>query len=155
MEALGQYGIRITAAALLCSILSSLCGEGRFKSLMSLLCGSFLAVTALAPLIQLDLRDLEESLYTWSVQGEHLSWDGEKMAREATATIIIQQTQAYILDKAAQLNTNLTVEVILDESNTPVQAVFRGSVSPNAKRRLIEIMESDLGITKEHQLWSG
>ena len=71
------------------------------------------------------------------------------------ADIIKAETEAYILDKASQLNVELSVEVTIDEENIPTAVTLSGEVSPYARRQLQEIIESDLGIAKENQRWTG
>ena len=77
-------------------------------------------------------------------------------AREINA-IIIEQLQAYILDKAADLGAELEVEILMpdDGSGQPQGVVLRGAVSPYAKTRLQQIIAEDLDIAKEKQQWIG
>ena len=44
---------------------------------------------------------------------------GENLARDSMADIIKEETEAYILDKAADLHANLRVEVTVGEDNLP------------------------------------
>ena len=77
------------------------------------------------------------------------------MAGEAEGNIIKSRVQAYILDKADSFGTSLEVEVILDQDHIPVSVELQGNISPYARAQLTEIIEEDLGIPKEHQLWIG
>ena len=79
--------------------------------------------------------------------------EGTALAADAKADIITAQVEAYILDKAALYQAPVTVDVTLDEEGTPVSVRLSGAVSPYAKTRLSEMMETDLGIKKEAQQW--
>jgi hypothetical protein len=68
---------------------------------------------------------------------------------------IIQQTQAYILDKARSLDAELTVEVFLGDGTIPVPIGVRleGNISPYARKLLSQMLQDDLGIPAEEQIW--
>jgi len=155
MEGLRQYIVGVTAAAMLCGAALSLCPEGSAKELLRLLGGMVLILCLLRPLtggmVSLEIPGLDPG------QGEWIAAEGEKEAREALADIIKSKTEAYILDKAAALEASVEVEVTLDQGSPPLpqDVVIRGGVSPYARGRLERILSSELGITKEHQQWTG
>lgn len=157
MDALRQYILSVTAAALICGILSGLVQNGAAKEILRLLCGLFLTIVVIRPLIGLDL----EKLTDWSLdrvpEGESMAALGENMARQAAAEIIKSETEAYILDKAAALNASLTVEVTVsgDDTPLPVAVTLRGEIAPNARQQLEHILQTELGIAKEDQQWNG
>ena len=80
---------------------------------------------------------------------------GEKLARDSMADIIKEETEAYILDKAADLHVNLHVEVTVGEDNLPTAVTLSGEASPYARRQIQAIIANDLGIAKENQKWIG
>ena len=80
---------------------------------------------------------------------------GENLARDSMADIIKEETEAYILDKAADLHANLHVEVTVGEDNLPVAVTISGEASPYARRQIQAIIANDLGIAKENQKWIG
>ena len=75
--------------------------------------------------------------------------------RALLAQIISEQTEAYILDKAADLHANLHVEVTVGEDNLPTAVTLSGEASPYARRQIQAIIANDLGISKENQKWIG
>lgn len=156
MDALRQYIFSIISAALICGILSRLTQNGAAKEFIRLICGIFLAVIVFRPLSQIDFDVLISDFYTSQTQtAEELAVSGEKMAEQAMAESIKARYESYILDKAAELNTELTVAVTVNEEYVPVYAELNGEITPYARRQLEYILESDLGITKENQLWTG
>lgn len=157
MDGLRQYVIAVTAAALICGIVSGLVQNGAAKEVIRLLCGLFLAFTAIRPMAGLDLNALLEYSFSFSGDAESTAAMGENMARQTMADIIKAESEAYILDKAAELNASVTVEITVSEDGTPIPmaAVLGGEVSPYAKQQLGRILQADLGIAKENQLWTG
>ena len=80
---------------------------------------------------------------------------GENLARDSMADIIKEETEAYILDKAADLHANLRVEVAVGEDNLPAAFTISGEASPYARRQIQAMIANDLGISKENQKWIG
>ena len=82
---------------------------------------------------------------------------GESMAARSRGEIIKEETEAYILDKAAALKANLTVEVTVSGSGTPVPtaAIYRGEVPADVRQQLETIVQTELGIARENQTWIG
>ena len=70
------------------------------------------------------------------------------------AAIITQQTQSYILDKADTLGVCLEVGVELNEEMVPWRVTMTGEAPPYARQRLEGIIQDDLGIPAERQVWS-
>jgi hypothetical protein len=58
------------------------------------------------------------------------------------------------LDKAESLGAELTVEVMLDDSQIPIptKVRIRGNISPYNREKLSSIIERDLGIPTEAQI---
>lgn len=157
MEALRQYVLSVAAAAIVCGIVVALVQNCGAKEWIRLLCGLILAFTAIRPIAHLDLDALTEVSLPLTLEAESASAMGEEMARQALADSIKAESEAYILDKAAALNASLTVEVTVSEDGTPVPlgAKLGGSVSPYARQQLESLIQTDLGIAKENQLWTG
>lgn len=156
MEELRQYAFTLVAAALLCGIVISLAGSGSTGELVRILCGVVLTLAVLAPVRKLDLSELLQELIPEQLTVEAVE-QGEAFAQQARADIIKSETEAYILDKAAGLDTEISVEVILspDELPAPVGVRISGEVSPYVRSQLEEILISDLSIAKEDQSWTG
>lgn len=157
MDGLREYVISVTAAAFLCGILAGLFRNSASKDILRLLCGLFLAIVAIRPIVRLDFAALEEYTFPYGTEAESTAAMGENMARKAMADIIKAESEAYILDKADSLNTSLCVEISVSEDGKPipVYAEIRGEVSPYARAQLEEILLTDLGIAKENQQWTG
>lgn len=155
MEAVRQYIISVTAAAILCGILTAMVGGKQIKRVWKLIVGIFLTLTAVKPLADIDLESVPTLAETYSLQAEAAVLEGETMLNSQRQGIIKSRLEAYILDKAKAIGVTLTVDVSLDDKSLPVSVRLSGDVSPGAKSRLQSIIAADLGIPKEAQIWVG
>ncbi len=154
---LKQYLLSVTAGALLCAILGKLLPKsGTAGNVAKLLVGLFMALNILAPVGGLQLENWGSITEGFLAEASQAAADGSQQSRDSLAAIIKERCEAYILDKAAQLKLQLTVEVTLSGDSVPaLEAVtIRGNASPYARQRLQEIIAQDLGIAKENQLWT-
>lgn len=158
MDGVREYFISITAAAVLCACVRSIAGDkGTAARIVKLICGLFLAFTVIQPVAEVKITDLV--IFTADIQAEADAAvsTGEDFARESMAGIIKSETEAYILDKAQAFRAAIQVEVTVSDDIQPVPQEVRitGSVSPYVRAQLQSIIENDLGITKEDQIWIG
>lgn len=79
---------------------------------------------------------------------------GKRFADEEIEKIIIEQTQAYILDKADDFGAGLEVEVFVKDL-IPCSVSISGPISPLAKSQLSRYISENLGIPSEEQNWIG
>lgn len=156
MEDIRAYIFSITAAAIICGCLTNLLGsKGAASAVTRLIAGAFLAVTVLPPVGTLALDNLQEYWNTFGQDASDAVNTGIQQSHNAATEIIKSQTEAYILDKAAQLEAAIDVIVTLsdDELPAPVAVQLSGSVSPYAKVQLQSMIANDLGIPEENQIW--
>ncbi len=155
MQAIGEYLVGVTAAALLCGLVPKL-GFGKLNgAVIRLLCGVFMALAVLAPWTKLKLKLPTDFISGFESYGEELAAQGENSSRQAMEEIITRQVGTYILDKAASLGLDVTVEVALsgDEFPVPVGVTLRGAAAPYGKGVLEEYIRDQLGISKEAVKW--
>lgn len=158
MDTLRQYILSVTAAAILCGVLRDLIPEkGAAGQLLKLISGIFLAFAAISPVKELEIPNLQAYMDVFSAQGEVFSDQGKDLSADAMAGIIKDRSEAYILDKAGVLAAEISVEVELTDDPLPAPAAVRiyGSVSPYARAALETMIETELGIPKEDQIWIG
>ncbi len=155
MGALKEYLLSVTAAAVACTLVQRmLLGKGSAEAMIKILTGILMALTVLGPITQIRLPDLSE--LPFSVQAQAAVLDGEETARAALSEGISTRVEAYILEKAAALGLQLTVDVELsrDPIPVPVRVYLQGNVSPYARQKLQTMIREDLGIDKENQIWT-
>lgn len=156
MAGVRQYILSVTAAAILCACVRSIAGDkGGAAQVLKLVCGLFLAFTAVRPIADIEIQDFAVFTADIQSQADAAVLSGESYARESMADIIKRETEAYILDKAQDLNASVQVSVIIrGEELTPGQVRISGNISPYAKGQLQAIIETEMGIPKEDQLWT-
>ena len=156
MDSIRQYILSISAAALLCSIVKALVGKKTGNGMVvELICGTFMAVTLLSPWLDWNIQDI--TLYTDGIKSDAATIS--ELAQERTEAeirkIIKDESEAYILDKASSMEMDITVEVILQETDPiPVCAVIAGNVSPYNRTVLSQYIENTLAITEDAQVWN-
>ena len=148
-----QYVLSLTAAALLGGILLSCVPEGSGRNILRLVCGILLTVTALKPLGQLRLPNLDALSLEYRQQADAAAAMGQEMARQEAQEGIRKALEAYILDKAAELGMEITPEVFLDETGIPVSVRLEGYVTSGTRQKIQTIITNDLGIPGEAQEW--
>ena len=157
MDAVRRYLFSLCAAALLCSLVRALVPKGRMKSICSLLCGMFLAMTALSGLAGWALEDVAEELSRMRIAAEEARTGVEIRNREALQAIIKQKTEAYIWDKAQELGLAVAIDVtVAEDASYPYPAAVRitGSFSEMQRQSLTRYIEENLAIGKEQQTWT-
>lgn len=156
MDSIKQYAFGILAAALMCSILNVwIKPKGSAGAIVKLISGLFMTITLLAPLVDINLQDISEFFDDYHTDAQAYVQSGQNHATLTMGEIIKEQTQAYILDKAADLGLDVKVEVTLNETDptVPDTVVLRGQVSPYGKMQLTALIEEQLGIHEEKQIW--
>lgn len=157
MQEIGQYLLRLTAAALVCGMVTAFFGsKGSFSAVIKLLAGIYLMLNIVSPWVQIRIEELTDLVGGYSADADALGKEGESAARDAMVESISQKTSAYILDKARSLDAELTVEVFLDDSTIPIPSGVHisGNISPYGKQLLSSFISQDLGIPLEEQKWN-
>lgn len=155
MALLRTYILRIVTAAMISGLVMAMTQSSSFSSVIRLVSGVFLSAVVLQPLS----GGLPEISLNWTAnttrEGEALAAEGSQAAQDAMADIITEELEAYIWDKAADLNAAVEAELTLGEDLLPVGVTIRGTVSDLAKGELEQLLEEELGIPKENQTWTG
>ncbi len=157
MGQIGTYLISVCTCAIVCSVLTRILGsKGMVSAVVKMLCGIFMTVTVISPLLNISVRNLNDYTLNFQQDAEHVVGDGKQSAKEELASIITEQTCAYILDKANSMNVNLQVQVSLSEDDIPLpnSVTLKGNASPYAKQVISAWITSELGIPVEEQTWT-
>ena len=156
MSQLAGYVLSVISGSIMVAVVCSFFDDkSSVSSVIKLICGLFLTFVVVNPFVTLDFSKIHDYLQDFTLEGMEVASSGENMAREAEGDIIKSRVQAYILDKAEFLGTQLDVEVILNQDNIPVSVELEGNISPYAKAQMAEMITEDLAIAKEYQLWIG
>lgn len=157
MDAIRKYLISLCAAALLCALVRALVPGGRMKKLCSLLCGIFLMTAALSGISGWQLSDFAQELSKMQVAAEQARTGVEIRNREALCAIIKSKTEAYIWDKAQELDLSVSIEVMVEADGSypyPSGVQITGAFTPQQRKTLEAYIEENLAIGKERQIWT-
>ena len=156
MDSIRQYLLSLVVSAIICAIAKSVTSEKSFTGgITRLIAGIILTLTVLSPVMTINIADLPILTTDLTDEAAAAAAAGKEMASSEMNAIIIQQTQAYILDKAAAMGLTVQAEVILSEDHIPAAVRIRPEPEPQDKEALSRILTGDLGIPKENQQWSG
>lgn len=156
MMDLRQYILSVTVAAMICALVQQLLDKkGTAATIGKMLTGLFLTFTVIHPFANLHLMELGNFTMSFDHEAASAVAQGQALSKNALRESITKRTEAYILDKARQLDLKLTVEVTVSQDDIPIpeRVRLKGNVSPYAKARLQSILVNDLGIAKEKQIW--
>ena len=157
MNAAAQYVYSVVTASLFVSILLSIMHD---KSAVSagirLVAGIFLIIVAIAPLVKLRLEGTVTFIEDIETDASQIVAQAQDSRNEAILDVIKRESEAYVLDKAAEFGAVLMVDVSfqIEPPYLPQQIVIAGSASPMAKRQISTVISEDLGIPEEAQIWT-
>ncbi len=157
MGGIGAYLLRICLCAIVCAVAYRLLGsKGAIGAVVKMVGGVFLLMCLLSPFADIRIDSLSGWTDAFREEASLVVFDGEKNAKDQLHAIILEKTQAYILDKAYRLHADLTVSVTLSQEELPVPTAvaLSGSISPYAKSQLSSWLVSELGIPLEAQTWN-
>ena len=146
------YLLSVLISSLICSILSQMVSDTKWKSLMQLLCGVVIAISILAPLTDFNLENLPKLPADCRIEADVYISEGIKVASSEQEKIIKAYCESYILDKAKSLGSEVSVQIRLDKTMVPAFAELRCD-DKTLQKPLQEILTMDLGIPKENQKW--
>lgn len=156
MQIVREYVLGIAAAAMICAVVLGFARKGTMEPLVKLICGLVLTFAIIRPLLSISMGHWEDLNITYQKEGEQAAQDGKELAEKTLRDIIIADTQAYILDKAQEMNLRIQVTVDLSKEDPPVPegVTITGALSPYERSCLGIFLEEKLGITEEHQQWN-
>lgn len=158
MSGIREYLLSVTASAIVCGIINSICAKkGSAAKLVKLLAGIFMTFSVLQPVLNLPINSRDVLYDVSEVQVDDMVTFGQESAQAAQKEIIKNQAEAYIMDKAEQLNCNLEISVILQKQSpfAPDRVRIKGKFSPYVRSQLSSWIESNIGISEEDQSWTG
>ena len=131
--------------------------QGAVQQVGSLVCGMLLLWAVLKPLPFLTTARL------WNVDLDSRTKiaeeDLQQRSEQLLKSIIEQECEAYILDKAAELGVECTVHVDCELSETgtwiPDRVRIEGALSALQRRELGQIISEDLGVDSDRQEVTG
>ena len=148
------YFLSVICCAILCGIVTSfLEKKGASGKLLKLISGIVLTFTVLAPIAEVKLEDMTFFITDIQEDGEAVASIGQAHSLDAMAAIIKRETEAYILDKARELQTDLDICISLNADLKPSTVTLEGKITELNRQKIEHMIARDLGIPKEDQIW--
>ena len=155
MQAMGQWVLCVTCAALLGALVCELTGKGALGQVGRLASGLVLLWAVLSPLPGVEISHLFEPMegiaYEIGQEQERLN----ERSGDVMCAVIEQESEAYILDKAQQLGLDCQVQVTCRQEEgmwLPWSVRVVGIPPSDALSRL---MEEQLGIAGDRIQYEG
>lgn len=144
---------------IICGIALVITPDGRVKKALTIICGAAMCVALISPLADIDMSSYSEALAGFKLEAESFAEEGESYSKNLNRTIIEDECEAYILDKAKNLGVQLDeAEVLAVWSEEgywyPSEVSIKGSFSQTQRERLGSFIEAELGISTDKQQWS-
>ena len=155
MDGLCRYVICVVAAALLSGILTRLTQRCSSREIVRMLCGIFMTIVLIQPMIVRKELILDSELQGLGKQAEAISEEGSAEAENLRKEFIKQRVEAYISNRAETIGAEIQASVSLGEDCVPVSVRITGKISPLNRSRLAQVIVSELGIPREQQEWIG
>lgn len=147
------YVLSILVCTFLCGVLSHVIADTQGKKVIQLLSGVLLAITVLSPFTKIRFKDyLQIPDVEWD-NSDFYIMEGQRTAAEAQKRYITDYCEAYILDRAKIFDTEMTVQISLNDEMVPVFVEIQCHGDPKVQAGMENVITADLGIPKENQKW--
>lgn len=154
-EFIKSWLLGVTCAAMLLALAESLTPEGGVRRVCRLAGGLVLLLAAISPMVKLDTSDMTRITEEYRTAAEGYSRALEEENEFLYESIIVENTSAYILDKAEALGMDCAVSLSVsrDQSGvpSPERVTVRGAWTPEQRDALSRILETELGIPTQQQ----
>lgn len=159
MDHFSEWIRTLAACALLCAVALVVTPAGRVHRVTKTVCGLLMIIALISPLTGGDSESLSLDIAEYRAASREIAASAETENANLSRTIIEGELREYILDKAALAGAALTDAAVTmkwsDEGFWyPAGASLSGEVTPQQKREVSSLLESQLGIAPEDQKWS-
>ena len=154
-----QESIRqLCAVSIFCGAAINITPEGGVRRIMQLLCTAALTMAILSPIkeIDFDIYALETARLREAEAA--INESAERIDDRLSRAVIEEQCEEYILDKAEELGANVSGVSVqaqwnLDGLWVPYSVKIDTPDISSAKSALEGVIQNDLGIPAERQMW--
>lgn len=156
---LREWLLGITCATMIVALAETLTPVGAGRKVVKLAGGLLMMFVVLQPFLQLDESVITDIFDTYS--SELTAYDDTmvQVNENFIETIIVEQTGAYILDKANGLGIacQVSVETVADEAGNPIpySITVEGEIAEEDRERLTAQITADLAIPAQRQYYQG
>lgn len=155
-KAVGAYLLSVASVALFVALTQSLLPKGGIRRVAGFVGGLVLLLAVVSPVAKLEYADLARSIARIRIETEQTQTGVITGNREILSELIKQRCEAYILEKARELEISAEVSVTLDETEDypyPISVILKGSFTQTQRETLTAVISQDLGIPARRQEW--
>lgn len=156
MDAVFRYLISVITASFFCSLVLAILPKGAVRRAAVFISAIILALTALVPIMKINYEDLAKSISDMHMQARFAQTGVEVKNGELVESIIRQDCETYILDKAESLGLQITARVQVRNTGSgpyPYSVRIGGNLMPPERQLLSQIITDGLAIPPERQVW--
>ena len=146
MEAVRAWLTSVVLVSVLLSAAQSLIPPGTVRKAAGFTGGLILLLVLLRPVLGADLEHLELDFDHYQAAVEERQEELADTQTEAMASIIAEQTEAYILDKAGELGLEVTVRVETRTEGNGIPVPWSAELTGSWSQALASALETELGI---------
>lgn len=155
----GEWIRAIAGAALICAAATAMTPKGKTKNVLKFVCGIVLICAMVNPIIKQDYPSMSLEMSKYRSDAEDIIASAEEKENKLSRTIIENQLEAYILDKAESFNTQLgSVEVSVKWGDEgcwyPYEVKLQANIPQRERMLISNCIEAELGVPEERQYWS-
>ena len=158
MDHFRSYLAVLIATSFLCSVIKMIFSEKETAAVCSFACGLLMILTALRPINKLELQDISRAISRFRLEEFAATENISPPSNEIAADIIKDKIEAYIWDKAKQLQfdpESVCVEVDnRDQIPFPTSISITGKFTQQQRTDLSLWIEQNLAIGKSNQIWT-
>ena len=157
MDVIRTWLLGITCAAMVVALAESLMPQGAVRKMGRLTGGLILLLAIVQPVVSLDENALSDALARYRYELSGYDTTLEETNESLMKGIIAEQSGAYILDKAASLGIDCTVEVKTEPGEggypVPYSVIIRGDLTAEEREALGREITAGFAIPAERQYY--
>lgn len=157
MDGVRSWLLAIISASLLCALADSLMPSGAVKRVGRLVCGLVLLCAVLTPVAELEPEAGRAWLERYLADLETRESELQEESGQMRKSIIEEEYAAYIVDKAAEMGLTCTARVRCRAEEAglylPEETQVAGELSDLEQSRLTQLIQTDLGVPPERQVY--
>ena len=158
-EFAGDWVRGIAGAALICAAATVLTPKGKVKNVLKLLCGIVLVIAMLNPILNDKLPAMSMDISEYRKEADEIIGNAQEKENSLSRSIIEDELETYILDKAESLNVKLqSVQVTVKWGDEgcwyPYEVSLVEDIPLREQNLISNSIEAELGVPDERQYWS-
>lgn len=156
MGAISGYILTVICIAIVSAIVTRICGNNQsVGNIIKLITAVAMTITIIAPFLSISVDGLSNYMHTIEMDANGIVSRAQEQAKNDLQAIITEKVETYIINKAATYDAEISVSVEIPASDSliPDTITIEGEVSPYIKEILVKIIEDDLGIPEDRQIW--